>query len=301
MLPHCMRKSTSSSHCSSPNVCSTLQALNAAVGFQPTVPENTKLLHVVFHNSASRDLKHAITQCERQDTVVCLPDDLSFGPIGSKHAISRTNWIAENLCWTGWDEIILESERAFSTIERYDGPIVAWTSRRSARDLAGFHDLVWRIGQRPVEVVDLSDFPDISNPIGSVSLIPSHKISASALWETARSLPTEAREDLNANWSLLLSEDAPFRAITPDLRLHSVSMNFFDELLLSKTKPNWMLAAQVIESAMESFQQNPLRVQTSDIVLVPRLWSLVKETLLEADRTTLDISTTRVRHPESTS
>ena len=278
-----------------------MQALNAAVGFQPAAPENTKLLHVVFHNSASRDLKRAIAECGQQDTVVCLSDDLSFGPIGSKHSRPRTSWIEENLFWTGWDEIILESEQAFSTIECYDGPIVAWTSRRSARDLAGFHDLVWRIGQRPLKIVDLSDFPDISKPVGTLSLIPSHEISASALWDTARSLSPDERQALHANWSQLISENAPFRAITPDLRMHSVPMNFFDELLLSKTPTNWKIAAQVIGSAMESFKQSPMRIQTGDLVLIPRLWALVEETMLEADQTTFDVSTTRVRRAERSS
>jgi len=61
--------------------------------------------HVVFNTSGAASLRQALRSAGRDDDVVALMDDLSFGPIEPLDPSSRAKWVAETLGRDDWDEV----------------------------------------------------------------------------------------------------------------------------------------------------------------------------------------------------
>ena len=96
-------------------------------------------LHIVFNPSAAAELQHgALQQADRDERVVSLFDCLSFGPINPPDPDLRRKWVEEELGYSGWEAVVGETTsfwpEALSTSYRR----IAWLSRRSAREYAGF-------------------------------------------------------------------------------------------------------------------------------------------------------------------
>src|SRR5438034_7154266 len=95
------------------------------------------ILHVVFTPSGAADLRSALKSAGRDDEVVTFFDNLSFGPINPPNA-SRAKWVERELGWTGWDEVASSSETFWREALSSDRRKVAWLSRRSTLEYAGF-------------------------------------------------------------------------------------------------------------------------------------------------------------------
>jgi uncharacterized protein DUF1835 len=115
-----------------------------------------RIVHVVFTPSGAACLREALKSAGHTDEIVTFFDNLSFGPINPPDA-SRAKWIENELGWTGWDEIITSSESFWSGALSSDYRKVAWLSRRSPMEYAGFLEWLWRLGDAPSELVDLTD------------------------------------------------------------------------------------------------------------------------------------------------
>jgi len=115
------------------------------------------VLHLVFHPSAALDLRRALHMAGRADRVVALDDDFSFGPIGAPDLASRAQWVETALGYDGWDEVVRKDEAFWAAALTGDCHRVAWLSRRSAQDYAGFLELVWRLGDAPFDIVDVTE------------------------------------------------------------------------------------------------------------------------------------------------
>ena len=95
-------------------------------------------LHVVFTPSGAGSLREALKNAGRDDQVVTFFDDLSFGPINPAASASRAEWVENQLGWTNWEEVTALSEPFWHEALSPDHRKVAWLSRRSAMEFAGF-------------------------------------------------------------------------------------------------------------------------------------------------------------------
>src|SRR4051794_32563376 len=115
------------------------------------------MLHVVFNSSAAAGLRDALRQAGRDERVVGSPDSLSFGPINPSEPELRRKWVEEELGYTGWDNIGDEMTSFWREAVSDRHRRVAWLSRRSAQEYAGFLEWLWRLDEEPIEVIDLTD------------------------------------------------------------------------------------------------------------------------------------------------
>src|ERR1700759_2366171 len=113
------------------------------------------VLHVVFPPSGAGSLRQALKDAGRNDQVVAYFDNLCFGPIDPPDPQVRAKWVEAELGWTGWEEITARSEKFWQNACSHDNRKIAWLSRRSGQEYAGFLEWLWRLGDAPCEVVDL--------------------------------------------------------------------------------------------------------------------------------------------------
>lgn len=121
------------------------------------------VLHFVFTASGAGCLVQALRKAGRNDQVIISCDDLSFGPINPSDYASRSKWVENELGQTDRDEMAKPSERDWYEALFPDNRKVAWLTRRSATEYAGFLDWLWRYGDAPCDIVDLTEV-EISYP-----------------------------------------------------------------------------------------------------------------------------------------
>jgi hypothetical protein len=109
------------------------------------------IVHFVFTPSGAGCLVQALRKAGRDDQVVTAFDDLSFGPINPFNASARVKWVETELGRSDWSDTAAESERAWDGARFPDNRKVAWLSRRSAMEYAGFLEWLWRMGDAPCE------------------------------------------------------------------------------------------------------------------------------------------------------
>src|ERR1700722_7004884 len=114
-------------------------------------------VHIVFGEAGEIELRDALRQLGRDDRVLEFPDDLSFGPITPPDPTVRATWVAETLFEDGWHAIVPDVEKFWSDVLPADERHVVWFSRRVTLDYAGFLEYLWRIGDRPCDIVDLTE------------------------------------------------------------------------------------------------------------------------------------------------
>jgi hypothetical protein len=249
-------------------------------------------LHVVFNPPAAAELRRALAQIGRDDRVVGLFDDLSFGPINPPDPGPRAQWMERELGWKGWEEVGDEVAAFWATALAHRGPRVAWMSRRSAQEYAGFLELVWRLGDSPCELVDLTEVTFTSTDkksgeqrtwlAGSLGHLPAWRIVDANLLALPRALTPETRDALRSTWRVLRDENAALRVLRPNLKLISAPISFFDDQLLSKARADrWLKASRVVAETMASFYDDDL-YQTGDLVLASRVHRLVETGRLQA-------------------
>jgi hypothetical protein len=262
-------------------------------------------LHILFTPSAAGDLRETLRHLGRDDRVICLFDCLSFGPINPPDPAARQKWIEDELGYTGWEEVTDKSEAfwtdALSSSERK----IAWTSRRSAQEFAGFLEWLWRFGDGPLEVIDLTDVSVVSgmrdgvvtkpHPAVSVALLSTYQLLENGLLDRAVALTPTLRDRYRAQWRQLRIEDAPLRVLTPE-GLASAPLTFFDPTLLSYATPAWQKMAMVVAKALSEFWDTGL-IQTGDLVLAARVRALVESGDLEARGDLSEIRWCEVRLP----
>ena len=257
-------------------------------------------LHIVFSPSAADTLMQALKNAGRDDQVIACPTtsasdrsilrSLQAGEMGRGRTRLERKATASSRNQTG------SGASRFRSNHR----LVAWLSRRSAIEYAGFLEWLWRLGERPCEVVDLTD------------LKVSHKTSASALgrlaWpscplmkspstvciDRAQILPATARSRYHALWAQLRAENAPLRVLSADA-LVSVPISFFDSLLMSFATDDWRKVAMIVGLALGSEIDNYV-IQSSDIFLAARVNALVETGRLELrGRSALEMRFSEVR------
>lgn len=241
------------------------------------------ILHFVFTLSGAGCLVQALKKAGRDDQVVVASNDMQFGPIDPSDPSSRPKWL-ENEPGRVDRKDAARSERDWDEARFADNRKVAWLTRRSAMEYAGFLEWVWQLGDAPCEVVDLSEVK-ISYPPGrdpprppvlptSLALLHHDIICHNKLWDLAETLQTTERRRYRELWQQLLSENAPLRVIDGD-KLVSAPISFFDSLLMSYVTDKWQKVAMVLSSVTISHWDDGIW-QTDDPFLAARLHALVE-------------------------
>jgi len=259
-----------------------------------------KTLHIAPGDSAGGSLIRAIRDAGRDDEVLPFRDDLSCGPIDSDDPSARTSWWSQ---FYDEPELLEDSLRSFwSRATGFEGRLVLWFGRHSARELA--FSLAWadRIGERPYEIVDVSGLrlpirhreggPVLGRPAQAVSIVPS--IGLRSLLGTERSITAQGQEESASEWRRLRSENAPFRIVT-EAGLVSTSIDYFDPWLLAHATSDWQRIARVVGDAF-GHNSEPY-VQVYDLMLLARVVALVKEGKLLADGDPGDMLSCHIRRP----
>jgi hypothetical protein len=265
-------------------------------------------LHFVFSPSGAANLAEALEQAGRDDRVVTFFDDLSFGPINPPHPILRAKWVENELGRAGWDKRTAESERGWQKALAVGPRKVAWLTRRSAMEYAGFLEWLWRLGDAPCEVIDLSEVEIACRPehrprpprlAMCLGMLHADAIGDHKLWDLAEPLQITERRQYRGLWQQLRSEDAPLR-VSDGHKLVSMPISYFDSVLMSYVTDEWQKVAMVVGLAMAS-QMDDWIVQTGDQFLAARINSLAESGRLEIrGKSALEILYSEVRSPRST-
>jgi hypothetical protein len=265
------------------------------------------IVHFVFTLSGAGCLVQALRKAGRDDPVVATCHDLNFGPIDPSDPSSRAKWLENELgridrkdgAWSerDWHEARFPGHRK-----------VAWLTRRSAMEYAGFLDWLWHRGDTPCDLVDLSDV-EISRPPefdpprsraspASLALLHHDIIAHNKLWDLAEPLPMTERLRYRELWGRLLSENAPLRVIDGD-ELVSAPISYFDSALMSYVTDKWQKVAMVCCWVMISHWDDAIW-QTNDTFLAARMRALVESGRVEIrGDTARDIVFGEVRLPSA--
>jgi Protein of unknown function/Domain of unknown function (DUF1835) len=263
------------------------------------------IAHFVFTPSGAGCLVQALRKAGRDDLVVASFDNLSFGPIDPSDSSSRAKWVENELGNTEWHQHAAESERDWDEARFPGHRKVAWLTRRSAMEYAGFLEWLWRLGDAPCEVVDLSEvkvsYPEHGSPRPprmaiSLGMLHHDKICSDKLWDLAEPLQVTARARYLELWRQLRTENAPLGVIDGD-SLVSAPISFFDSLLMSYVTKDWQKVARVVAPAMV-FGMDDDTVQAGDMFLAARINSLAENGRLEIrGKSALEIFHSEVRLP----
>jgi Protein of unknown function/Domain of unknown function (DUF1835) len=242
--------------------------------------------HVVFSSTAAGLLRQALQQADRGGRVVSLDDCLSFGPINPPDPALRIGWVEKELGYTGWEEVVGAATSFWPEALSRDHRKIAWFSRRSAQEYAGFLEWLWRLGEEPAEVIDLTDVllaGSGSGPIRqrlaiSLGMLSPHLILENDLFDRAEILTPVLRTRYEELWRHLKAENGPLRVLSEG-ELVSAPLSFFDPLLVSYATPQWKKAARIIGEALVHDLETH---QTGDLVLSARVRALAEAGRLEA-------------------
>ena len=266
------------------------------------------IAHFVFTPSGAGCLVQALRKAGRDDQVIACFDDLSFGPIDPADPSVRAEWVEKELGRTGWNEVSSRSERLWDETRFPSNRKVAWLSRRSAMEYAGFLQWLWRLGDAPCEVVDLTDVkisypPEHGPPRPSalamtLGMLHPETIRYNKLWDLAEPLQMTARDRHLDLWRQLRSENAPLRAIDGD-QLVSAPISFFDSVLMSGVTDNWQKVTRVVGQALVARMDDNI-IQPGDLFLAARVNALVENGLLEIrGESALEMHHSEVRLPKA--
>jgi hypothetical protein len=245
-------------------------------------------VHVTFGTSAAGGLKFALEALGRQEKVIYLLDDLSLGPIRSANAHQRIEWAIEEL---GFEEEwgIEEHTVAFWEQLATGGvELFVWISRRCVVEYCGFLELLWRVKDVPVSLIDVADVefhrngslePHQSQAFASVL---SAQIVEKHLYERAVRVTADDRVRYESEWRRLRDENGECRVLTEE-GLVSAPITYYDDALLSHVTHEWQRFLRVVTKTMGALSQGPYRQCTYDVMLTDRLIKLIEDGRLEGE------------------
>ena len=261
------------------------------------------MLHIVFNPSAASGLRDALRQVGRNDRVICLFDDLSFGPISPPDSELRWKWVEEELGYTDWEEIVGEATSFWAEACSVTHRKVAWLSRRSAQEYSGFLEWLWRVGEEPIQVVDLTDTRVLGSQNGeahrylaiSLACLHPNQIIENDLLASAKIWTPAVHAQYRQLWERLRTENARLRILTQG-KLVSAPICYFDPLLLSHVTAQYQKATLIIAKALTAFWDSTY-IQTGDLVLAARLRALANAGAIESQGDLFQLRHSEVRLP----
>jgi len=260
----------------------------------------TETLHIVFTPAAGGYLREALMHVGRQDVVVFLTDSFELGPINPPEPEARKLWIEGQSGFEDWNWPYLDArvfwQHALSPGYRRK---VAWPSRRSVHDYCGFLEWLWRLGDAPCEIVDMTDVKlrtdgdATQHAVFSLGGLTADDILGAGLLDSVRELTPELREQYRSLWGRLRVENGPLRVLTPE-GFVSAPISYFDEMLLSHVPPRWEPAETPVIAMAVHFAEIGL-FQADMLFLQARVGALVKEGKVEARGDLADLRNCEIR------
>jgi hypothetical protein len=190
------------------------------------------VIHVTFGDSAAGSLMQARGvlepdkhKSEIRASVRQLIDDLSVGPIAADRQRQRAAWRRNVLWFVREHSTRVASFWRFVTTTRAD--LVAWMSRRSAREYCGLLAVCARVDQTRISVVDVA-----SLDARAFGALLTRNIVTERLLTKARRLTASQRRAYRKTWQRLQRENAAVRVVN-NRSIISQPATYFDDALLS--------------------------------------------------------------------
>jgi hypothetical protein len=225
------------------------------------------IAHFVFTLSGAGNLVQALRKAGRYDQVVATWHHLNVGPLDPSDPVARAKWLEKEIGRVE-PEDTAPSERAWNETRFPGHRKVAWLTRRSAMEYAGFLDWSWHRKDAPFDVVDLSGVmispslelgpPRESFLAVSLNYLHPANIGHNQLWDLAKPLSPNERLGYHQTWEQLIAENAPLRVIENG-RLVSAPITFFDSLLMDWTTDGWQTVTRIIGNVMASDSMRAFR------------------------------------------
>ena len=160
-------------------------------------------------------------QAGREERVVSLFD---VWLARSTHPTSSYAYSGWRKCWGIEVGKTLLARKRLSGLRRFsvNNRKIAWLSRRSTQEYAGFLEWLWRLGEEPIEVVDLTDVvvagskdaPTKQRLAISLGLLPPRTILENDLPDRPEILNPILRARYRELWGRLKVENAPLRILS---------------------------------------------------------------------------------------
>jgi len=262
-------------------------------------------MHAIFTYAGAHELRRALLLTQQQDVIVSLEHDLNIGPIRPSDPVTRGAWMKRRLDDEAYrmDGIDVPWDAVLAS----DTAPTVWFSRRSASEYAGFLELLWRMGDAPCNIIDLSETRVTSeNRSGqirpsrlavSLALLTADEIVRGNLFATSRPLSLEDRARYRSIWSRLRDENAPLRVLDRG-ELVSAPVSHFDALLLSIATSEWRKMALILGHALAETWEDAI-AQIGDNFLAARIRALADMGQLELRGDVSARRTTEVRRAPS--
>ncbi|MFI9504988.1 DUF3658 domain-containing protein [Nocardia sp. NPDC052566] len=240
-------------------------------------------LHLVAPDSAAGSLRVALgAACG--DSVAPFLDDLSCGPLEPDSPETRIQWWKECIvadadgeAFGRATELPREYSKFWAKVDAAE-QLVVWYGNRSALDVAFFHAVADRLGDRPFSLIQVSD------QVGT--LMPEKMRS---LLADARPITDAERTTTRSRWQRLKRENATFRVVTPS-GLESAPADHYDAALLEATGTEWTPMARAIGEVMA-------KTPIGDAVLQWRVVSLVESGALVVDGDPRQMRGAKIKRP----
>jgi hypothetical protein len=227
-------------------------------------------IHVTFSAAARLSLMQAFERLGLKEEVLALVDDLGYGPIEPGTLEQRDAWIDEEL---GIEADPWRAEKIPSFWERVTtspAPLVAWLSTRCADEHCGLLELLHRVRETPVSVVDAAEIAE------DFAVVRSDVIVDRKLIERIAPVTDADRARHAADWARLRGENAPLRVLTPD-GLVSAPITYFDDALLAHVTGDWQPCSRVIAATIKKLAEGRYRQPDSEDLLFARLLALTDD------------------------
>jgi hypothetical protein len=244
------------------------------------------ITHITFGMRGDGSLRAVLKRAGRRDRVVRLWDDLSLGPIDPPESKARWAWAKRELGLFPYSQyLFVKKNNAWDIALSSDVRLVAWVARRWSHEYCGFLEWLWRLGDGPCDIVDLHDVElDRRNRDGTVernsvpclAALSSEQILDHALWDLARPLTSERRQNYRDIWRRLREGNAAFRVVR-DGKLISAPIAYYDDLLLSQASDRYLKIAMI--AARAGRREPPAEI--CDYIFHGRLHKLIRPGFLE--------------------
>lgn len=244
-------------------------------------------IHVAFGESAAGSLRLALRTLGLDEDVLSPFDERALGPIDPGDFLQRMQWWSDELGYDDDPEWVALSIEDVRRLQTHTGVIVAWLSRRCASEVCGLHELLWRVEDVPVHVVDVAEV-EFMQLDGTSNLdmakrfahVPDRQIVELNLLARATPISDIERQRCRADWQRLRTENAAVRILT-DSGLVSAPVDTFDETIRSCVTTDWQRCARVIGDTVWKLTDGTYHQCSSDVFLYERLLIMIDAGILE--------------------
>lgn len=214
-------------------------------------------IHILFHTSAAGTLRAVLDETGSRDQVICLWDNLSYGPIHSLEPVARYEALVDEGLAEREDRPWLTSDSAkfWKQCGETRNERILWLTRRSPAEMSGFLAYLQRFGDIPCQVVDVEagegrlkrrDGQPYGPVYGTGELADDN---IRVLLGCARPLTSDEAASAGRLWEQLVRENAPLRIPGGD-GLVSAPATLVDDRFLGECSADWQATVRVLGNVL---------------------------------------------------